>query len=66
MDLAVGAIIIAEDETRWRVYSIARKGTRHVFVALHLTETKVLTGGVNYVTWSQAEDAWRLRTPSAG
>ena len=66
MDLAVGAIIITEDGTRWRVYSITRKGTRQVFVALHLTEARVLTGGVNYLTWSHAEDAWRFRTSSAG
>jgi hypothetical protein len=63
VDIAVGDLIITDDEMRWRVHSITLDGTRRSLVALHLSSPSVLTADVSRLSWSETDGAWILMAP---
>lgn len=65
MDIAVGDLIITDDEARWQVYSITADGTWRSVVALHVSLPTVLAADISRLAWSEAERAWRLRAPAS-
>ena len=65
MDIAIGDLIITDDEAQWRVHSINVEGTRRSVVALHLSSPTVIAVDVSRLTWSDRDKAWRLTAPGA-
>jgi hypothetical protein len=61
VDIKVGDVVITDDETHWRIYSITHEGRRRSFIALHFSSPRVLSADVMNLTWSGTESAWRFK-----
>lgn len=64
VDIAVGDLLITDDEERWRVHALTGDGERRSVVALHLSSPTVLAADVSRLTWSETDGAWRFRNPA--